>query len=241
MGPSGKRRRLRLIVLVIAAGVAVVLAWMPLWAVRAVSKAFPGTIWIAETSEPVAAITFDDGPDPVYTPQVLDILKRHNARATFFLMGERARQHPELVARIRVEGHEIGNHTDSIKTTLYMTTPRFEASMLRCEQTLSLSGNPKFLRPAGGLIRPSQLRVAQKHGYTVVVGSAYGWDPARPPAAYIRWAIAKNLRPGAVAVLHDAGGNRSQSIAALEGILADGEQKGLRWVTLSELTTVEKK
>jgi peptidoglycan/xylan/chitin deacetylase (PgdA/CDA1 family) len=265
MSPGGKSRRRKLILLAIAAGVVVlVLVWMPLWAVRAVSKAFPGTIWMAKTGEPLAAITFDDGPDPVYTPQVLDILKRHNARATFFLMGERARHYPELVARIRAEGHEIGNHTDSEKTTLYMSTERFEKSLLRAEETLRMkreveeakevkevgdsrkstpvsstsSASPtslKFLRPAGGLIRPAQLRAAREHGYTVVMGSAYGWDPVRPPAAYIRWAIAKNLRPGAIAILHDAGGNRSNSVAALEGILAEGERKGLRWVTLSEL------
>ena len=230
-----------MVVIAVIAAVFVVLAWAPWWAVRAVSKAFPGTVWMAEPREPLVAITFDDGPDPLYTPQVLDILKRHHARATFFLMGERARQYPELVARIHAEGHEVGNHTDSTKTTVYMSTPRFEASLLRNEQTLSLSGEPKFLRPAGGLIRPAQLRVARAHGYTVVVGSAYGWDPARPPVAYIRWVIAKNLRPGAIAVLHDAGGNRSKSVQALEGILTDGERKGLRWVTLSELMAAQKK
>jgi peptidoglycan/xylan/chitin deacetylase (PgdA/CDA1 family) len=259
-----------MILLAIAAGVLLILVWMPLWAVRGVSKAFPGTVWMVTTHEPVVALTFDDGPHPVHTPQVLDILKRHNAHATFFLIGERARQHPELVARIRAEGHEIGNHTDSMKTTWLMKTEKFERSLLEAEETLQIqreveevkegkevkevkdsrasiavsstsstsstsSASRKLIRPAGGLIRPSQVAAAKRHGYTVVVGSSYAWDPARPPKAYIRWAIAKNLRPGAIAVLHDAGGDRSRSVAALEGILADTEQKGLRCVTLSEL------
>jgi peptidoglycan/xylan/chitin deacetylase (PgdA/CDA1 family) len=224
-----------MILLAILAGVLLILVWMPLWAVRGVSKAFPGTIWMVQTREPVVALTFDDGPHPVHTPQVLDILKRHNAHATFFLIGERARQHPELIARIRAEGHEIGNHTDSMKTTLYMSAERFEQSLQHAEQTLELDEGRKLMRPAGGLIRPSQVAAAKKHGYTVVVGSSYAWDPERPPTAYIRWAIAKNLRPGAIAVLHDAGGDRSRSVAALEGILADAEQKRLRCVTLSEL------
>jgi peptidoglycan/xylan/chitin deacetylase (PgdA/CDA1 family) len=229
-----------MILLAIAAGVLLVLVWMPLWAVRGVSKAFPGTVWMVPTHEPVVALTFDDGPHPVHTPQVLDILKRHNAHATFFLVGAQARQHPELVARIRAEGHEIGNHTDSMKTTLYMSAERFEQSLQRAEQTLDLDEGRKLMRPAGGLIRPSQVAAAKKHGYTVVVGSSYAWDPAHPPQAYIRWAIAKNLRPGAIAVLHDAGGDRSRSVAALEGILADAERKGLRCVTLSELLAAAK-
>jgi peptidoglycan/xylan/chitin deacetylase (PgdA/CDA1 family) len=266
MGAAKSRRR-RMIFLAMAAGVLLILMWMPLWAVRGVSRVFPGTVWMAQTREPVIALTFDDGPDLTYTPQVLDILKRHNARATFFLIGERARQHPELVACIRAEGHEIGNHTDSMKTTWLMRTNAFERSLLRAEEALEMKREVKevievvevmesqkqsemsstsntsmtsktslkFLRPAGGLIRPSQVAVAKRHGYTVVIGSSYAWDPARPPKSYIRWAIAKNLRPGAIAVLHDAGGDRSRSVAALEGILADAGRKGLRCVTLSEL------
>ncbi len=81
------------------------LAWVPMWMVRALEWASPEIVWRVETSEPVAALTFDDGPDPVNTPQVLDILARHNVRATFFLVGEHARQHPELVERIRAAGH----------------------------------------------------------------------------------------------------------------------------------------
>lgn len=129
-----------------------------------------------------------------------------------------------------------------------MSGERFAASLLRAEQTLELqpiaggaSGHMeaaprrKLFRPAGGTIRPSQAALARRHGYLVILGSSYASDPAQPPAAYIRWAIGKNLEPGAIAVLHDAKGDRSNTVAALEGILADGKAKGLRWVTLSEL------
>jgi peptidoglycan/xylan/chitin deacetylase (PgdA/CDA1 family) len=232
------------------------LAWVPLWMVRAFEWASPAIVWRVETSQPVAALTFDDGPDPVNTPQVLEILARHNVRATFFLVGEHARQHPELVARIRAAGHEIGNHTDSLGTTFFMSGERFEASLLRAEQSLGLDISAaqhsaadsaaaeasaqtwprrKLLRPAGGTIRASQRALARRHGYTIVLGSSYAWDPAQPPAGYIRWAISKNLEPGAIAVLHDAKGDRANTVAALDGILADARAKGLRWVTLSEL------
>lgn len=98
----------------------------------------------------------------------------------------------------------------------------------------------KLLRPAGGWIHSSQLALAKRRGYTCVLGSAYAFDPHSPSAGYIRWAITKNLRPGAIVVLHDAGGNRSKTVAALKGILVDAHQKGLRSVTLSELLAAQK-
>ncbi len=261
-----KRRRRALMILGAGLLVLILLACVPFTGVQALAWMSPQIVWYAQTSEPIAALTFDDGPHPEYTPQVLDILARHNVRATFFLVGEHARRHPELVARIRAQGHEIGNHTDSLRTTFYMSADAFEASLLRAERTLGLGAPPaarlvpaeaspqrpglapvealpspperaprKLLRPAGGTIRPAQLRRAQQHGYTCVLGSSYAWDPAAPPAAYIAWAITKNLRPGAIVVLHDAGGDRSNTVAALEAILADAREKKLRWVTVSEL------
>jgi len=239
---KSKKRRKWLITASAAAAVLGLLAWVPGWMVRVAAWISPRILWRVETQASLVAVTFDDGPDPTYTPQVLDLLKQHHARATFFLVGERARRYPELVARIRAEGHEIGNHTDSMRTTLYMSTERFEESMFRAEATLPLEEESrKFLRPAGGLIRSAQLRVAAGQGYTVVLGSAYAWDPARPPAAYIRWVIGKNLEPGVIVVLHDAGGNRSNTVAALDGVLRAGEEKGLRWVTVSELLAAQKR
>ncbi len=249
-----KRRRRVLMILGAGLLVLLLLACVPFTGVQALAWMSPQMVWYAQTGESIAALTFDDGPHPEYTPQVLDILARHNVRATFFLVGEHARQHPGLVARIRAEGHEIGNHTDSLRTTFFMSADSFEASLLRAEQTLGLGVPPaarpvpaeastqppsppplKLLRPAGGTIRSAQLRRAQQLGYTCVLGSSYAWDPAAPPAAYIEWAITKNLRPGAIVVLHDAGGDRSNTVAALEAILTDARTKKLRWVTVSEL------
>jgi peptidoglycan/xylan/chitin deacetylase (PgdA/CDA1 family) len=236
---QSRKKRIRRRLLLILAGLfitaAALLITQPMWLWWLLERAFPGVVWRVETEDPVVALTFDDGPDAVYTPQVLEILTRHNARATFFLIGEHARQHPELLERIRAAGHAIGNHMDANGATVLMSTRAFEASLLRCERALELSSGQKFLRPGVGMIRPAQLELARRHGYTVVIGSAYAWDAQRPPAAYIRWAIGKNLRPGAIAILHDAGGNRSNTLAALEGILQEGKRRGFQWVTLPEL------
>ncbi len=228
-----------MIALAIFAAVVLLVVLQPAALVRLLARAFPGMLWQVNTREPVVALTFDDGPHAVYTPQVLKILARHNVRATFFLVGKNARQHPELVERIRQAGHEVGNHTGTIATTFFVPTQKFENDLLRAEATLGIKySGPKFFRPAGGWIRPAQLRRAKGHGYICVLGSAYAYDPYRPPTAYIRWAIAKNLSPGVIVVLHDSGGNRSNTVAALEGILAAAQARGLRWVTLSELIAV---
>jgi len=215
-----------------------VLAVQPPGVVSVLARATPRILWRVETGAPLAALSFDDGPDPVYTPQILDILARHEARATFFLIGANARRHPELVARIRGLGHEVGNHTDTGGATALMSMQRFSESLMRAEATLGLTdARPRLFRPGGGWIRPAQLDLAIQRGYTCVLGSAYAYDPKRPPAGYIRWAITKNLGPGTIVVLHDAGGDRSNTVAALPGILAAGRARGLRFVTVSDLMT----
>jgi peptidoglycan-N-acetylglucosamine deacetylase len=213
-----------------------VLAVQPPFAMDLVSGVASAIVWRVETTTPVAALTFDDGPDPVYTPQVLDVLARHKAHATFFLVGKRAKQRPELVARIRGEGHEVANHTESHGRTLLQRLSTFEEELLEGEKTLGLGkARPKLFRPPGIWLRPEQQAVAARHGYLTVLGSAYAYDPYRPPTRYIEWVIEKNLRPGAIVVLHDAGGDRSHTVAALPAILRAARQKDLKLVTLSEL------
>jgi hypothetical protein len=94
-------------------GVAGLVICWPQAIVHVLRILFPDLIWDIRTSERVVAITFDDGPDPAFTPKVLEILRRYNIKATFFLVGERVRRLPELAGQIRAEGHCLGNHSDS--------------------------------------------------------------------------------------------------------------------------------
>jgi peptidoglycan-N-acetylglucosamine deacetylase len=196
----------------------------------------PGIVYRVETDEPVVALSFDDGPHPVHTPQVLDILERHGARATFFLIGERAQRHPDLVARIKAAGHEAGNHYFRNGTTLRHSDTEFVGYLERTERAAGVTG-PKLFRPPGGVAWPHQLNLARERGYTCVLGSAYGHDPLRPPVWYIRWLTGKNLMPGAIVILHDGIPDPSRSIAALPHILAAGRDRGLRFVTVGTLLT----
>jgi peptidoglycan-N-acetylglucosamine deacetylase len=202
---------------------------------RFLARRTPGIVWEVKTAEPIVAITFDDGPDPRHTPQVLDLLARHQARATFFLIGAHASLHRALVSRIRSEGHEVGNHWIRNRTTLIASDEEFTEGLLKTNVLIG-GARPTFFRPPGGLIRPRHRRIAEEHGFTTVLGTAHPYDPSRPPAAYMRWLIRKNLQPGGVVILHDGGGgDRSRTLAALEGVLQDAETRGLRFVTLSEL------
>ena len=91
----------------------------------------PEILWRVETNQKNLALTFDDGPDPIYTPKLLEILARQNVRATFFLVGEKARHLPATVQAIRAAGHEVANHTDSLQRTIGLDLDEFERSLLR--------------------------------------------------------------------------------------------------------------
>jgi peptidoglycan/xylan/chitin deacetylase (PgdA/CDA1 family) len=181
------------------------------------------------------ALTFDDGPAPDHTPEVLAALAHHDARATFFLIGDRAQAFPETVEAIRRGGHEVGNHSFTIRSTWRASDEEFRASLLRTERVLGLGTGPKLYRPPGGLVTSAQLDIAEAHGYRCILGSAYPFDPSHPPAGYIEWLVSKNLAPGVIVILHDGIADPSRMLAALDAILAAGRRKGLRFVPVGEL------
>lgn len=238
-----RRRMVRRMLLILGgllvAGTAVVVT-QPLWTFDALAWAMPRIVWRIETKEPLVALSFDDGPSPEHTPQVLEILAKHRAHATFFLIGDRAVAHPDLIGRLRSEGHEVGSHYFTVRSTIQASDGDFLANLTRTEDVLGLRGPIKLFRPPGGKIRPSQLRLAEDRGYRVILGSAYPYDGYHPPSAYIQWLVTKNLAPGVIIILHDGIADPSRMVAALGSILTAGERKGLRFVTVGELLRTRK-
>jgi len=112
----------------------------PLWVLPALEWMTPGILYRVKTREKLVALSFDDGPHAEFTPQVLEILERYGAKATFFLIGERAERHPELVERIRAAGHEIGNHCWRDGSVLGHSRARFEEELERTERAIGRSG-----------------------------------------------------------------------------------------------------
>ena len=239
MSTHGVRRRPRIAKIVVLASLLVAVSQVVWWTEPFVLFGVlewmaPNIVWRVATTRPMVALTFDDGPHPVYTPQVLALLAQHQAHATFFLIGERALAHPELVRAIKAGGHEVGNHYFRNGTCLTDGESEFGSLLDRTEGAVGLSP-PKLFRPPGGLAWPWQLRLARERGYTCVLGSAYPHDPDRPPVRYIAWLIEKNLAPGAIVILHDGIADPTRSIQALPRVLATGRRWGLSFVAVGTL------
>jgi peptidoglycan/xylan/chitin deacetylase (PgdA/CDA1 family) len=230
-----RRRRLAAVTLLMVVAILGSLLTQPNWLPTLLAWAYPDILWRVDTATPVVALTFDDGPAPDHTPAVLTILARHGARATFFMIGDRASRSPDLIRAIRESGHEVANHYYGVRSNLRVTDAAFEADLLRAESILGIVGPTKLYRPPGGFLRTSQLLLLRKHGYRCVLGSAYPFDGNRTPSWYIQWLVTKNLAPGAIVILHDGIADPSRTLLPLDNILSAGKRKGLRFVPVGEL------
>jgi len=204
-------------------------------------KRYPGSFVTRGNGESRAvALTFDDVPDPRYTPQVLDILARHRVRATFFVVGSRAVKYPALVRRMVREGHLVGNHSYSHalfrKSSLY----RFQDEINRTDRILTnLSGyRPRFIRPPYGEITPRQVEWSRQHGYIIANWDVDSVDWKQIPSHRVLANIRKTLKPGSIILQHAGGGygqDLSGSVEALSPLIRMLRSKGYRMVTLDEL------
>jgi len=180
------------------------------------------------------ALTFDDGPSVPYTGQILDVLKREHVRATFFLCGENAVAHPELVRRILAEGHEIGNHTWSHPWLYLMSRERIAAEIDRTQDALEkIAGRrPRLFRPPFGVRWFTLWPLLRERGLTMVMWSDRGYDGDRDAAGIARATLGR-LAPGAIILLHDgfetrapAEIDRSATVGALPAIIAGARRAG---------------
>ncbi|MFF8934215.1 bifunctional polysaccharide deacetylase/glycosyltransferase family 2 protein [Streptomyces paradoxus] len=187
-------------------------------------------------------LTFDDGPDPMWTPKVLDVLKKHDARAVFFITGTMASRHPDLVQRMVDEGHEIGLHTFNHPDLSLQTRSRVD---------WELSQNQLALAGAAGirtsLFRPPYSSFAHNmdnntwpvteyigsKGYITIVNNTDSEDWRRPGVQKIISNATPKGGKGAIVLMHDSGGDRSQTVAALDSYISGLQDKGYRFHTLT--------
>lgn len=177
----------------------------------------------------VAYLTFDDGPNRTYTPQVLGLLRKHHAKATFFMIGSSAKANPALVRQVRAEGHAIGNHTFS-HPWLHRLSRAGVAGQLR--STDAVLGHTTCMRPPGGFVNSGVTSVSRGLGKSVVLWSVDTSDWSRPGAARINASLVRGARPGAILLMHDGGGPRAQTVAALGRALTSLSARGYRFETL---------
>jgi peptidoglycan/xylan/chitin deacetylase (PgdA/CDA1 family) len=207
----------------------------PIWLVGLFEWLTPNILYRVRTNRPLVALSFDDGPHPVFTPQVLALLESHDAKATFFLIADRVLRHPDLLARIKSAGHEVANHYFQNGSSLGHSDEEFLRNLEKTENAIGLTGTAKLFRPPGGIARPRQLRLAKARAYTCVLGTAYPHDPMHPPVWYMSWLIRKNLTPGTIVILHDGISDATRSIETLSQVLVEGRRRGLTFVSIGEL------
>jgi peptidoglycan-N-acetylglucosamine deacetylase len=176
-------------------------------------------------------LTFDDGPDPVYTPLVLELLARYRARATFFVLGRAAATHPELVRQEFAAGHGVGNHTWSHRRLAGLGGGQLEAEVGSTSAAISrATGAPtRCLRAPAGVVDAASADRAQALGMRLVEWDVDTYDWRRPGAGVIAGRVLSGARSGAVVLLHDGGGNRDQTVAALEQVLPSLSARGFRF------------
>jgi peptidoglycan-N-acetylglucosamine deacetylase len=196
---------------------------------------------------PNVALTFDDGPHPVHTRRVMDLLEAGNARGTFFLIGEKAAQFPDLVCEMVRRGHEIALHSYSHDRLLNMRhESRIVKDLERTQQVIerAVEVRPILFRPPVGLTSPRTQIAVARLGLRVVGWTARAFDgAARPDAATVLRRIEPNLKPGAIVLLHDAaerGDEPPTSLEALPQLLDAVARRGLSCLTVSQLVGVAK-
>lgn len=181
------------------------------------------------------ALTFDDGPDPELTPRILDILEQNNVRATFFVIGQNAERSPNIIDRELSAGHEIGNHTYTHKYLGHTEDMVTEAEIYECDTKLFEHNEytPRLFRPPGGIMNERIGSVCNAMGYSIILWSIDTRDWSGVSADDISAEILKNLRDGAVILMHD--GVRGHTAEALEYLLPKLTSMGYECVTVSEL------
>lgn len=208
--------------------------WLPRWL-------GPDVACRAEGVTGRFALTFDDGPSPTNTPRLLDVLARHGARATFFVLEGHARRHPAIVRRAHEAGHEIGVHArDHLPPALMpraLLRRQLEATAAAIHE--ACGRRPGAYRAPFGMLRRSQARWVKALGFTPVLGDVYPEDPHESDPARIADATLRRLRAGSIVILHDASvlgdGSRAPTIEAVDLILAAAARMGLRSVPAREL------
>ena len=188
------------------------------------------------------ALTFDDGPNDPHTLRLLEVLAKHQVKATFFMIGRFVGERPEIARAVAQAGHVIGNHTYTHPNLFFASASRLEKELDDCEQALTDAAgeHSKLFRPPFGFRRPQTLRAAAGRGLATVMWSVSGNDWKLPTAEAIERQGARHVRGGDVILLHDGGHrhmgvDRAPAVAATERLIARYKGEGYSFVTIPEM------
>lgn len=207
------------------------------------------TFYRAKLSDKIVALTFDDGPSPVWTPKILDELKKKDIKATFFMIGKHVQEYPEIARRVAQEGHEIGNHAFDHPVFIFSKADKVEKEILANEAIIKhITGQTtKLFRPPKAWLTKQEKREINDLGYKIVLWTLNSKDWAYFDDKYIIQYILKNIRPGDIILFHDSGGvfgieggDRSETVKTLPQLIDKLKARGYRFVTVTELMEMGK-
>jgi len=188
------------------------------------------------------ALTYDDGPNDPHTPKLLEVLAQHKVHATFFMIGQYARQRPEIAREVAQAGHLIGNHTFTHPLLIFESAAATRQQLVDCRDALTDAVGPhsNLFRPPFGGRRPATMRIARELGLEPVMWNVTGYDWNAPPAAEIEKKVTNRIRGGDVVLLHDGGhkhmgADRSQTVIATDNLIRRYKDEGYEFVTISQM------
>jgi peptidoglycan/xylan/chitin deacetylase (PgdA/CDA1 family) len=187
-------------------------------------------------SEPAIALSFDDGPSPHNTIELLELLEEHDGRATFFAVGEEIAGREAIVERLLEQGHELGNHTYGHPRTVHLDRDELLREVVTTNERLaSLGAEVRLIRPPFGKDRRRFAAVARELGMMVALWSVDSNDTRSETSAELASSVLRRAGPGAIVLLHDGGERRPRTIEACATIVPGLRRAGFRLVTISEL------
>jgi peptidoglycan/xylan/chitin deacetylase (PgdA/CDA1 family) len=191
------------------------------------------------------ALTYDDGPNDPHTLRLLEVLAKHDVRATFFLVGRYVRQRPQIVQELARAGHILANHTFTHPNLIFCSELQTRIQVTECSRAIedAAGQSPKLFRPPFGGRRPTTLRVARELGLEPVMWSVTGFDWDAKPASYVEGKVTGQVRGGDIILLHDGGhremgADRSQTVIATDHLIARYKAEGFQFVTVPEMKLV---
>ena len=182
------------------------------------------------------ALTYDDGPNDPHTLKLLDVLAKHNVRATFFMIGRFVRQRSDIARAVAQAGHVIGNHTFTHPLLIFESDAQTRIQLVDCRQALqdAIGEHSSLFRPPFGGRRPATIRIARKLGLQTAMWNVTGYDWNAPPAAAIEKKVARQMRGGDVILLHDGGyralgADRAQTVIATDNLIRRYKDQGWKF------------
>ncbi len=186
---------------------------------------------------PEIALTFDDGPTPPYTSQILALLQRYGVKATFFVIGSQAVAYPDLVQQESHQGNIVGNHTWTHPNLIYLTPAAVRAQLQSTSNEIqALTGAwPTVFRPPGENFNSSVQSIAASLGLSTILWNVDPRDWSLPGTSVIIQRVLNSAHNGSIIIMHDGGGNRSETVAALPTIITTLAQRGFQFVTIPRM------